>query len=195
MRQYADVGRLVKWNANRSVICKFVIITEIIITLHSKSPSSLPPTPPKMSPPFDAWAADPPHPPHPSAAQQNKKPRHRHSPVQLAALNELFDQNEHPPLEQRTALADRLGMYVLFSFFFFFLLTEPSGRQRPSMHGSKINGRPQRNESVVGLPLPTMQPTLQILRPSCTLPPLHAPTIFTTAIRRSTIFLKTSIRP
>jgi len=44
-----------------------------------------------------------------------KKPRHRHSPHQLAALNELFDRNEHPPLEQRSALAERLGMSV-FSF-------------------------------------------------------------------------------
>ena len=41
-----------------------------------------------------------------------KKPRHRHSPHQLAALNELFDLNEHPPLEQRSALAERLAMCV-----------------------------------------------------------------------------------
>ncbi|RXW24587.1 hypothetical protein EST38_g1278 [Candolleomyces aberdarensis] len=46
---------------------------------------------------------------HPAGLQQ-KKPRHRHSPEQLAALNELFDRNEHPPLEQRAALAERLGM-------------------------------------------------------------------------------------
>ncbi|KAF8963856.1 hypothetical protein BDZ97DRAFT_1661033 [Flammula alnicola] len=70
-----------------------------------------------MSPPLDSWPADhsiqndnisnpSPH----ITAPQNKKPRHRHSPLQLAALNELFDQNEHPPLEQRTALAERLGM-------------------------------------------------------------------------------------
>lgn len=41
-----------------------------------------------------------------------KKPRHRHSPAQLAALNELFDQDDHPPLELRSALAKRLGMQV-----------------------------------------------------------------------------------
>ena len=40
----------------------------------------------------------------------SKKPRHRHSPVQLAALNELFDRNEHPSLEERTELAEKLGM-------------------------------------------------------------------------------------
>ncbi|KAF8624219.1 hypothetical protein AX15_005985 [Amanita polypyramis BW_CC] len=39
-----------------------------------------------------------------------KKPRHRHSPAQLAALNELFEKNEHPSLEQRIALAEQLGM-------------------------------------------------------------------------------------
>ncbi|KAF9015741.1 hypothetical protein BDQ17DRAFT_1418780 [Cyathus striatus] len=59
----------------------------------------------------------------------SKKPRHRHSPAQLAALNELFDKNEHPPLEQRTALAERLGMCVpclsicaLFNSFPFYSL-------------------------------------------------------------------------
>ncbi|KAG6878306.1 hypothetical protein C0993_008903 [Termitomyces sp. T159_Od127] len=41
---------------------------------------------------------------------KQKKPRHRHTPAQLAALNELFDENEHPPLERRSALAERLGM-------------------------------------------------------------------------------------
>ncbi|KAG6846080.1 hypothetical protein H0H87_006444 [Tephrocybe sp. NHM501043] len=41
---------------------------------------------------------------------KQKKPRHRHSPAQLAALNELFDKNEHPPLELRASLADHLGM-------------------------------------------------------------------------------------
>ncbi|EPQ60299.1 homeobox-domain-containing protein [Gloeophyllum trabeum ATCC 11539] len=44
--------------------------------------------------------------------QQQKKPRHRHSAVQLAALNELYDKNEHPSLEDRTSLAKRLGMEV-----------------------------------------------------------------------------------
>ncbi|RDB28863.1 Homeobox protein 10 [Hypsizygus marmoreus] len=48
-------------------------------------------------------AADP-------AKDKQKKPRHRHSPVQLAALNELYDKNEHPALDLRTSLAERLGM-------------------------------------------------------------------------------------
>jgi hypothetical protein len=53
-----------------------------------------------------------------------KKPRHRHSPAQLAALNELFDKDEHPSLELRCALAGRLGMSV--PFFFVLLLSSPS---------------------------------------------------------------------
>ena len=78
-----------------------------------------------------------------------KKPRHRHSPPQLAALNELFDQNEHPPLEQRTALAERLGMYVR-NVMLISVLCHPSailGRQRPSMPGFKIKGRLPRRGS------------------------------------------------
>ena len=51
-------------------------------------------------------------PPKDSKQDQPKKPRHRHAPHQLAALNELYDKTEHPSLEERTALAERLGMYV-----------------------------------------------------------------------------------
>jgi hypothetical protein len=43
-------------------------------------------------------------------ATSAKKPRHRHSPTQLAALNELYDKNEHPSLDDRTDLAEKLGM-------------------------------------------------------------------------------------
>ncbi|KAJ7982822.1 homeodomain transcription factor [Mycena polygramma] len=39
-----------------------------------------------------------------------KKPRHRHSAVQLAALNSLYEQTEHPTLAQRTELAQSLGL-------------------------------------------------------------------------------------
>ncbi|KAK1221902.1 hypothetical protein PQX77_015282 [Marasmius sp. AFHP31] len=41
---------------------------------------------------------------------RQKKPRHRHSPTQLAALNELYERDEHPALELRISLAERLGM-------------------------------------------------------------------------------------
>jgi hypothetical protein len=46
--------------------------------------------------------------------EKEKKARHRHTPAQLAALNELYDQSEHPPLDQRTHLAQKLGMSVFF---------------------------------------------------------------------------------
>ncbi|KAJ7038176.1 hypothetical protein C8F04DRAFT_1089811 [Mycena alexandri] len=39
-----------------------------------------------------------------------KRGRHRHSPVQLAALNELWEETEHPSLAQRTALAASIGL-------------------------------------------------------------------------------------
>jgi hypothetical protein len=41
---------------------------------------------------------------------KSKKPRHRHTPYQLQKLNELYDKNDHPPLQERADLADRLGM-------------------------------------------------------------------------------------
>ncbi len=89
-----------------------------------------------MPPPFDSWPSEPQfpaihnlHPSLQSSAPQNKKPRHRHSPHQLAALNDLFDRNEHPPLEQRTALADRLGMYALFFLLFVTLLILGQGNK------------------------------------------------------------------
>lgn len=78
-----------------------------------------------MVPSFAAWSSSPaPEPAHPkdhfhprsaSSSSQDpkdkpKKPRHRHSAFQLAALNELYDRDEHPPLEERTSLAERLGM-------------------------------------------------------------------------------------
>ncbi|KAI6048039.1 hypothetical protein EDC04DRAFT_47785 [Pisolithus marmoratus] len=40
----------------------------------------------------------------------SKKPRHRHSPTQLAALNELFEKSDHPSLDDRVELAEKLGM-------------------------------------------------------------------------------------
>ncbi|TRM61506.1 hypothetical protein BD626DRAFT_501251 [Schizophyllum amplum] len=41
-----------------------------------------------------------------------KKPRHRHSPSQVAALKEVYEKNDHPPLEDRTQLAQKLGMQI-----------------------------------------------------------------------------------
>lgn len=71
----------------------------------------LPTVPSRVPPP-------PPHPPHPAAPTmpvkpeepKDKKPRIRHSEAQLAALNELYEANEHPSLEERADLADRLQM-------------------------------------------------------------------------------------
>ncbi|GBE77533.1 hypothetical protein BKA93DRAFT_732421 [Sparassis latifolia] len=62
------------------------------------------------------WARTPPSPPQqhdnstPERMENTKKPRHRHTPFQLARLNELFERTEHPSLEERTNLAEQLGM-------------------------------------------------------------------------------------
>ncbi|KAJ7487621.1 homeodomain transcription factor [Mycena galericulata] len=47
------------------------------------------------------------------------KKRHRHSPAQLAALNSLYDQTEHPTLDQRIQLAQSIGLQTksVNSFF------------------------------------------------------------------------------
>ncbi|KIJ22180.1 hypothetical protein PAXINDRAFT_95595 [Paxillus involutus ATCC 200175] len=45
-----------------------------------------------------------------NSGKASKKPRHRHSPAQLAALNALFDRNEQPSLDERNELAENLGM-------------------------------------------------------------------------------------
>jgi hypothetical protein len=47
-----------------------------------------------------------------SPKDRQKKPRHRHSPAQLAALNELYEKSDHPALDERTTLAEHLGMSV-----------------------------------------------------------------------------------
>lgn len=52
-----------------------------------------------------------------SDPKTTKKPRNRHSPYQLAALNELYEQNDHPPLQDRKTLAERISMWVPQSLF------------------------------------------------------------------------------
>ncbi|KAJ7654715.1 hypothetical protein B0H17DRAFT_1099689 [Mycena rosella] len=50
--------------------------------------------------------------PHPQDNPPKARPRHRHSAVQLAALNNLYEQTAHPSLAQRTALAQSLGLEI-----------------------------------------------------------------------------------
>lgn len=44
------------------------------------------------------------------------KGRNRHLPHQTDALNEVFERTEHPSLQERTDLAKRLSMYVMYNF-------------------------------------------------------------------------------
>jgi len=66
-----------------------------------------------MEPAFSTWPTgmtDHHHPHIDPLTERPKKPRHRHSAAQLAALNELYERNEHPSLDERTSLAEKLGM-------------------------------------------------------------------------------------
>jgi hypothetical protein len=66
-----------------------------------------------MDPSFSSWSTEPND--QDSLKERSKKPRHRHSAFQLAALNELYERNEHPSLDDRTTLAEKLGMYAPLS--------------------------------------------------------------------------------
>ncbi|PPQ77037.1 hypothetical protein CVT25_014854 [Psilocybe cyanescens] len=117
----------------------------------------LPSSPTKMSPPFDSWPQNHNAPaiPH-QQQQQSKKPRHRHSPTQLAALNHLFDQNEHPPLEQRSALADRLGMETK-TVNAWFQNKRASSKKRVRGGGAAQYDPQPINTAPPPLPLPSLQ--------------------------------------
>jgi hypothetical protein len=70
-----------------------------------------------MDPAFSSWptgTTDLP-PPSDSLRERQKKPRHRHSSFQLAALNQLYERNEHPSLDDRTNLAEKIGMYAILA--------------------------------------------------------------------------------
>jgi len=71
-----------------------------------------------MEPAFSKWptgSTDRHHSHMDPLSERPKKPRHRHSAAQLAALNELYERNEHPSLDERTSLAEKLRMYALSS--------------------------------------------------------------------------------
>jgi hypothetical protein len=65
-----------------------------------------------MEPAFSSWPTGTTehHSPLDSLKERQKKPRHRHSASQLAALNQLYERNEHPSLDDRTNLAEKIGM-------------------------------------------------------------------------------------
>ncbi|KAJ7492158.1 homeodomain transcription factor [Mycena latifolia] len=53
-----------------------------------------------------------PLPPQDNPAAKPRGTRHRHSAVQLAALNSVYEQSAHPTLNQRTELAQSLGLEI-----------------------------------------------------------------------------------
>ena len=109
-----------------------------------------------MDPSFSSWSTEPND--QDSLKERSKKPRHRHSAFQLAALNELYERNEHPSLDDRTTLAEKLGMYALLSTHFCYPIRPHAmsniGKQRQSMLGFRINALPTRSALVPDFPPP-----------------------------------------
>ncbi|KAF8433520.1 hypothetical protein L210DRAFT_3649652 [Boletus edulis BED1] len=105
----------------------------------------------------------------------SKKPRHRHSPVQLAALNELFDRNEHPSLEERTELAEKLGMETKTVNAWFQnkrASTKKRNKTAPAEHSTPATTDPVPEKSSKQ-PLPSNLPSIANLLNST--PPVTAP--------------------
>ncbi|KAH0837935.1 hypothetical protein J3R83DRAFT_6168 [Lanmaoa asiatica] len=125
----------------------------------------------------------------------SKKPRHRHSPVQLAALNELFDRNEHPSLEERTELAERLGMETKTVNAWFQnkrASTKKRNKTTPAGHSTPATDDPVAPEKSSKQPLPSNLPSIANLLnstppvPAAQLPPHSSrPRSHTSANRKS----------
>ncbi|KAF8921803.1 hypothetical protein CPB85DRAFT_1264558 [Mucidula mucida] len=96
-----------------------------------------------------------------ASTDRPKKPRNRHSPHQLAALNELYERDEHPALEVRTSLADRLGMETkTVNSWFQNKRASTKKRTVPSKsiapHAARINSsRPSHSSSTSSTPRPS----------------------------------------
>ncbi|KAF9010309.1 homeobox-domain-containing protein [Hymenopellis radicata] len=96
-----------------------------------------------------------------ASTDRPKKPRNRHSPHQLAALNELYERDEHPALEVRTSLADRLGMETK-TVNSWFQNKRASTKKRTvssksvAHHAARINSsRPSHSSSTSSTPRPS----------------------------------------
>jgi hypothetical protein len=97
-----------------------------------------------------------------------KKPRHRHSPEQLAALNALYEETEHPTLAQRTDLALSIGLSVqslsVFDFCQPFLSLSSIGRPNLSIVSFRTEG-PQLAQRNNGLEASPIYPLQTLLHP------------------------------
>lgn len=78
---------------------------------------------------------------HTAKSDMTRKPqRNRPTPEQLDELRKLFETTQHPSTEQRTQLAERIGMCVQLAYSVLHRLTTAVGSIRPSRTGFKING-------------------------------------------------------
>jgi Homeodomain len=118
-----------------------------------------------MEPAFSSWPTGTTehHSPLDSLKERQKKPRHRHSAYQLAALNQLYERNEHPSLDDRTNLAEKIGMYAALPISCFALSYDsPSIRLRETKTvnawfqnkraANKKRSRPGQSPSTYDLP-------------------------------------------
>ncbi|KAJ6509558.1 homeobox-domain-containing protein [Mycena vitilis] len=97
-----------------------------------------------------------------------KKARHRHSATQLASLNALYEQTEHPTLSQRIALAESVGLETK-SVNSYFQNKRASTKKRPRgvPYMSPSSARPSPHPDID-------QDEAFSLSQSATLPPLHS---------------------
>ncbi|EKM61445.1 uncharacterized protein PHACADRAFT_248056 [Phanerochaete carnosa HHB-10118-sp] len=139
-----------------------------------------------MVPSYDSWSQSPTSTPaalkesqrlpQPSSSYHDskdkpKKPRHRHSAYQLAALNELYERDEHPALEERTSLAEQLGMEVK-TVNAWFQNKRASTKKRSTKAGGAINSSNSR-ENNAQCELPPISTLLASVAPPSAHPSAH----------------------
>lgn len=128
-------------------------------------------------------------PPMKASLDKVKKPRHRHSAIQLAALNALYEETEHPSLAQRTSLAQSLGLCVIATVSIIPSLTSSfTARRNRSMHFSKIVALRKRSshEAVLTTPHKELLPSPILLLLSTTTTIIRPPSISILDLRTHT---------
>ncbi|KAJ7254089.1 hypothetical protein B0H12DRAFT_571109 [Mycena haematopus] len=109
-----------------------------------------------------------------------KKPRHRHSKSQLAALNSLYEQTEHPTLTERIALAQSIGLETKSVNSYFQNKRASTKKQRPRgvAYMSSSSDLP-----------PSPHPDIDPLQPDDSYAPADTETSFQPDISNSSDFL------
>ena len=186
-------------DVNRISICSIIFLCcrpslVLISLLHPLLPPFLSPLP-TMEPAFSSWptGTSEHHSPIESLKERQKKPRHRHSAYQLAALNQLYERNEHPSLDDRTNLAEKIGMYAILVPLSFPLLYDSRSirlRETKTVNAwfqnkraaNKKRSRPGQSPSTYDLPpisslLSPVESTTATLAEDSSIPQVASPSI------------------